>query len=253
MTRKRKQPPPPARQETWNEELSRTLAEQRGRVREFLALQRERLGRVETALAAEIRQQREELARPEEVHNATAEQQADVDPAPRSAAEPGLDWEAEKRRILAALETEDQGAETEAETAARWKIRAIVRTTDQALAEKDREIAEIKHVLQEQSNNLEGVAVGAAALEAVLDHDPLIREQRANLQNLQQQWQDMLRQAEVDLSVERAKLARERIAIDDKVRAYDEKLAAGANNSPAARPPRGRWLARLGLKDGIAE
>ena len=96
--------------------------------------------------------------------------------------------------------------------------------------------------------------MGAAAVEAVLDQDPLIREQRDNLQRLEQQWQEMLRQAEIEMSLERAKLARERIAIEEKVRTYEQKLAAGGTGSPAtAKPARGRWLARLGLKEGNSE
>jgi hypothetical protein len=254
MTRRKKSPPPPPNRNASSEDLSRTLVEQRKRVTEFLALQRERLGRLEAALAVEIRQQREELARTGDARNANAEQKPQRDPAMRFAAEPGLDWEAEKRRILAALETEEQGPETDAEATGRLKIQEIVRSTDQALAEKDREIEQIKQVLQEQSSNLQGVAVGAAALEAVLDQDPLIREQRENLQRLEEHWQEMLRQAEIELSLERARLARERIAIEDKIRAHEEKLATAQNGSPAApRPARGRWLARLGLKDGTAE
>ena len=155
------------------------------------------------------------------------------------------------------METEDRGRPG-GDASVRAKIQEIVRVTDQALAEKDREIEQIKHVLREQSNNLQGVAVGAAALDAVLDQDPLIHEQRANLQQLQQQWHDMLREAEIELSLERAKLARERVIIDDKIRAHQEQLAAQASlpagSSPTgARPVRGRWLARLGLKDGNAE
>ena len=188
MTRRKNSPQPPRNRDAWCEELSRTLVEQRQRVTEFLALQRERLGRLEAALAVEIRQQREESAPPEEARNANSPRNAERRSAAPAVAEAGLDWEAEKRRILAALETEDQAPETEAEAAAWQKIEEIVRTTDQVLAEKDREIGQIKQVLQEQSNNLQGVAVGAAALETVLNQDPLICEQRANLQQLQQQW-----------------------------------------------------------------
>jgi hypothetical protein len=68
----------------------------------------------------------------------------------------------------------------------------------------------------------------------------------------------MLREAEIELSLERAKLARDRVSIDDKIRAHEEQLAAQASlpagSSPAGtRPVRGRWLARLGLKDSGAE
>jgi plasmid stability protein len=170
------------------------------------------------------------------------------------AADGGRNWEAEKRRILEALETEEQGRGPSDQAARRLKIREIVRTADQALAEKDREIEQIKHVLQEQSNNLQGMAVGAAGLDAVLAQDPLIREQRARLQKLEAEWQEKLRGAEIELSLERARLAREKIAIEDKIRAHEEKLAAAQGGLlVGAKPARGRWLARLGLKDGNGE
>jgi hypothetical protein len=257
MTRRKKSPQPPNR-DAWSEEFSRTLAEQRQRVKEFLAAQRERLGRIEAALAAAIQPQREEAPRPPGTGGANLAPRSASGPAARPATEGGLNWEAEKRRILAALETEDQGQDSNAAAARRAKIQQIVRTTDQALAEKDHEIEQIKHVLREQSNNLQGVAVGAAALDAVLDQDPLIREQRANLQQLEEHWQEMLRKAEIELSLERARLARERVAIEEKIRAHETQLAAQANlpagvSAAAAKPVRGRWLARLGLKDGNTE
>jgi chromosome segregation ATPase len=175
-------------------------------------------------------------------------------PAVQGGTPPALEWEDEKRRILAALEIADHVEEPGAAGVPRLEIQEIVRTTDQALAEKDREIDAIKQVLQAQSNNLEDVVVGAAAVGSILDQDALICEERTNLQRLQQRWEEMLRQAEIELSLERAKLARDRSAIDEKIHAYEEKLAvAPGNPTAAAKFPRGRWLARLGLKDGNTE
>jgi hypothetical protein len=171
-------------------------------------------------------------------------------PAP-SATGTALNWEAEKLRILAALESEafDSGPQAVAE---RLKIEEVVRATERALAEKDREIEHLQQLLRQQSANLGAVAVGAAALEGIADQDAIVREERENLRRLQEQWREKLRQAEVEISVERAKLARKQAEIDEKLRTLEH---AGADDqadglSPSGKPPRGRWLARLGLGDG---
>ena len=171
---------------------------------------------------------------------------------------PTLDWEAEKRRILAALEAEEQGEPTtEADANRRMEIEQIVRKTEQILADKDREIAELKQLLQDQSANLGSVAVGAAALGSVLDSDAIIREERENLRRLQKEWEEKLRQAEVELSLERAKLARQRAELEEKLNALANQHTptAAAPQAPASsdKPSRGRWLSRLGLKDPNAD
>jgi hypothetical protein len=176
--------------------------------------------------------------------------------APGGAAHPGpsgktLDWEAEKRRIVAALEAEcDEG---QPDAASRMELEKVVRATDQVVADKNREILELQRTLQDQSTNLASLAVGAAAGGAVLDQDAVVQEERESLRCLQREWEEKLRNAEVEISIERAKLARERAEIDDKIRALGGRTAkpddsAGAGET-SARPSHGRWLSRLGLKD----
>jgi len=162
-----------------------------------------------------------------------------------------LDWEAEKRRILAALQAEDDGA-SEAGQTKRLEVEAVVCRTDHIVARKDREIAELRQLLENQSANLGSVAVGAAAVGAVLDNDAIVKEERENLRRLQKEWEEKLRQAEVEISLERAKLARERAAIEERIRSHGEQLAKGEDDSAARKPEkpaRDRWLSRLGLKE----
>ena len=73
-----------------------------------------------------------------------------------------LDWEAEKCRILAALELEVSDGDEAA--ARRLEFQQVVRTTDAVVAEKQREVEELQALLTAQSSNLASVAVGAAAL-----------------------------------------------------------------------------------------
>lgn len=166
-----------------------------------------------------------------------------------------MDWEAQKQRMLAALEN-DFDDENEADKADRLKIDEVIKTTDRILAAKDQEIADLKQLLSDQSSNLDGVAVGAAALGEMFDKDEIIREERESVRRLKQEWEEKLRQAEVDLSVERAKIARERSKIEEKLRTLNEMNEAEANSVKSGasdKPTRGRWLVRLGLKESDEE
>jgi len=125
----------------------------------------------------------------------------------------------------------------------------VLRATDQAIAAKDREIAELRQLLQDQSKNLGTVAVGAAALGQMLDNDAIIREERENLRKLQEEWREKLRQAEIEIAVERAKLARQRAELEERLRELPPKPESGGPSEKAEKPARGRWLARLGLAD----
>ncbi|HEV3341615.1 MAG TPA: hypothetical protein VG125_14710, partial [Pirellulales bacterium] len=171
-----------------------------------------------------------------------------------AAAEPGqkLDWEAQKRQLLAALEADsDEGDEERQEE--KLKIRDVISQTDAVIAAKNAEIDRLTELLEQQPPAAE-VAVGAAAFADILANDELVRSERERLQQLQREWEEKLRQAEIDLSVQRAKLARERAEIEERHRAFQEQASEHRDSSagpaaPAAKPPRGRWLTRLGLKE----
>lgn len=166
-----------------------------------------------------------------------------------------LNWEDQKRRILAALEA-DSDEDDEERAAERLKIEDVIRKTDEAIAEKDREIGELKALLGDQSNNLGAVAVGAAAVGELLDTDEIIQEERENLRRLQAEWEEKLRKAEIDISIERAQIARNRAQLEERLRVFEEKggqaeADSSTSDKPSGsnKPTRGRWLARLGLKD----
>ena len=161
------------------------------------------------------------------------------------------DWETQKRRMLAELESDDRHDAESADR--RLKIEEIVARTDKIIAEKDREIEELQHLLNDQSNSVGSLALGAAALEQVLDQDAIIREERQRLQQLQDECRDKLRQAEIELAMERARLARRDAEIEEKIRNADQRQstadADAAALAPTGRPVRGRWRAQLGLTD----
>ena len=159
----------------------------------------------------------------------------------------GLDWEAEKRRIIAALESDFDDADFEDRTA-RLKIEEVVRTTDQAIAEKDREIAELRGLMETQGRDLVLATGNTAEVGQAIDLDEVVREERVKLQQLQEEYRGKLRQAEVELSLDRAKLARQRSELEEQRRAK-EPQAESPRSATLAIPSRGKWLSRLGLAD----
>jgi hypothetical protein len=164
-------------------------------------------------------------------------------------------WETTKRRMLASLEADDGGKQAVG-VEERLAVESTIQITDEIVAQKDHEIAELRALLSQQSSNIGAVAVGAAAIGENFDRDELIQQEREKLQKLQEEWRNKVRQAEIDISIERARITRQRAEIEEKLSAYDSARAqhdaddnARAPGGPPKQPGRGRWLARLGLKD----
>jgi hypothetical protein len=165
-----------------------------------------------------------------------------------------MDWEARKQALLAQLESDydDNDPQQKAE---KLTIQEAIQRTEEMLAAKNDEIVELQRLLTEQSGNIGGVAIGAAAIAEMLDTDELIRQERESLRDMQEKLREQLRQAEIDISVERAKMARERAVLDEKMRQYEEfkqnnpNLPGDAADKSKKGGNRGRWLQRLGLKD----
>jgi hypothetical protein len=167
-----------------------------------------------------------------------------------------LDWEAEKRRIFAALDA-DFDQDDSQQHAQRLKIEDVLRTTQQVLAEKDRRIDDLQRQLEEQLAKQAASESSSAALDRAIDADAIVQQERERLVQLQKDWQEKLRQAEIDLSLERAKLARQRADLEEQFRVADNDLpklpTAAGSADRGERPAGGQWLARLGLTEADRE
>ncbi len=162
----------------------------------------------------------------------------------------GLDWEAQKQRLLASLEADSDDEDDEAAREERTSIEGTIRITDQIVAQKDLEIAELKEQL-EHHVGMSDSSLSSAAAE-LLDNDEVIRQEREKLSQMQAEWREKIGEAEIEISVQRAKLARERAEVDEKLRQLQieqENHVPHEDSSEPGKPVRGRWLARLGLKD----
>ena len=156
-----------------------------------------------------------------------------------------MTWEQRKESMLRQLNAEETGDSTDDDPARRMEINEILERTDREVARREDEIAELRCLLAEQSGAMGDVAVGGAAVLQMLDQDTLIAEERAKLQRIQAEWEDKLRQAEIDVSLERARLARERIELEQRVADLQHSTQVEEESGTKGR----KWLARLGLAE----
>jgi len=170
----------------------------------------------------------------------------------------GLDWEAQKKRMMARLEAEFD-EDDEEEYADRMTMEGAIRITDEVVGRKDEEIASLKDTIAKLEANRGRQPTGESSdagesepsPEDWLEKDTLIQQERENLRKLQEKWKQKIREAEIDIAVERAKITRERAELDDRMAQTgpDETEVEIDAGNKSKKGNRGRWLTRLGLKD----
>lgn len=201
---------------------------------------------------AELQAQNEDLASQIATHNV----ESSIRSNDATELNESMSWEERKQMILQRLEDEESelriagGPQAVSDQREIDRLRQLVEQTDHEIARRDQEIAELRELLEQQSGTVSGMAVGAAAIAGLLDQDDLVREEREKLQQIQDEWEQKLRQAEIEVSLERARLARERQEIEKRNLEIEEQLAqqseiTAEGENPAA--PKRRWLAKLGL------
>jgi hypothetical protein len=154
---------------------------------------------------------------------------------------PPTNWEQAKQRLLQELENGDDPSTEPVVEETPVVARSSRRDLEQLVTQKDAEIAELRRQL----------AAGPArsAESALLDADEVVQRERAHLRRLQEEWQEKLKKAEIDISIERAKLARERTQLDERLQSAqrDGTDSTSAGSDPTGKAHRNRWLSRLGL------
>ncbi len=129
-------------------------------------------------------------------------------------------------------------------------IEGTIEITDAVVAEKDRRIAELTAELETSRTN------PAADDEArnqqfndLIDADAVIAEHRERTQQLEREMEGKLRAAELEMSVERAKLARQKVELEElKANLESQRqLYETTGGPPAPGAPRRRWLSKLGI------
>ena len=179
-----------------------------------------------------------------------------------------LSWDQRKELILQQMEDDSFDAESfiatlnpdtpnqsESPAADVQKLRAALENCQSEIARRDQEIAELRCLLDQQSETIEGgVAIGAAAIAEVVDADELIQEERQRLMAMQKEWEEKFRGEEIKASLERAKLARERQQLAQQQADLEEKLAdlqkESLDRQQTGSGGSRRWLDKLGLSEG---
>jgi len=161
-------------------------------------------------------------------------------------------WETQKQHLLAQLEGFDDNCPQQADD--KLTVTGAISITDQIVTEREKEIAELRKQLETQSGHSEVVVAHDHTIAELLDHDQVILTEREKLRTIQEEWRDKLRQAEIDLSVERATIARKRTRLDEQMEAFQKQQAENQQlDSPLNRQTNDaqssgrRWLAKLGL------
>jgi hypothetical protein len=173
-----------------------------------------------------------------------------------------MTWEQRKAAILEQLSREDASEAMSAQQV--LDIRKEVDSLATQLRTRDSEISRLRKQLASRATSCDitprqpAAEIECLELTHRLDSDRLIVEEREKLQAARKEWEEKLRRAEVELSMERAKLARERRAIEQRSEELDARLASlesqerdirGADIQDEDEPKR-RWLKQLGLGDG---
>lgn len=159
-----------------------------------------------------------------------------------------LSWEERKKLIMQQLEDESGETEPSEEVVAKHlNIERVLETTQREIEQRDREIQELQGIIEQQSDTRQGVAIGAAAFAQAFDADEMIQEERQKLKEIQKEWEEKLRQAEIDVSMERAKLARERLQLEAELEKHKQDHPPVEVDQ--SQPKKRKWLEHLGLKD----
>jgi len=178
--------------------------------------------------------------------------------APAAASGP-RNWAQQKAEMLASLET-DLGGTDQKSIDNRLTVEGAIRITDDVVSEKEAEIKQLKRQLEDLRTERKSAAAHDAAAAAMLDHDAVIAAERERLRKLQESYVEKQRAAEVEISVDRARLARQQVELEERAHALETDLArrqvAGSSDdeppSAGSKSVRGRWLARLGLSNDDA-
>ena len=157
----------------------------------------------------------------------------------------GSDWQAQKARLLAELDAEDQGTLSNERRASRATIEGTISITDQVVAKKDEEITKLEAALQARPAEEEMDQLKQTIQEEIFGNDELIQAERRRLEEIQQEWQEKLRKAELEISVERAKLARNQSALEEKLANLPVTDQDGVPVDDSK--PRRRWLSAMGI------
>jgi chromosome segregation ATPase len=159
-----------------------------------------------------------------------------------------MDWESQKRRLLAALEDGGEQAENISKQD-RITIESTIEMTDAVVAEKDRQIAELEAQLAALNDPSANEDEHNRKVNELLDADEVIAQHRQKVRELEREMEEKLRTAELEISVERAKIARQKMELDELKSELESKRQQfeTTGSLPVQGQPKRNWRSKLGL------
>ena len=159
-----------------------------------------------------------------------------------------MSWEQRKEALLQQLESEVH-SETPCDPRKVLEIEKVIEQTSLEIARRDAELSDLKALLEQQAVARDGMSIGVGAIAQMIESDDLVVAERLRLQEMREEWEGKQRQAEIEMSMERAKIARERLDLQEQIRSNEITNPPRTEEEQKQDRPRGRWLARLGLRD----
>ena len=117
----------------------------------------------------------------------------------------------------------------------------------------DGEVQPLRLLLEEGAGpGRAGVVHREVHHDALVDADELVQQERERLQLLQAEWEEKFREGEIEASLERAKLSRERQSLAKRQAELDDELEQLRQElrHDQDRKVSGRWRNKLGLAEG---
>lgn len=166
---------------------------------------------------------------------------------PHPTPEKFANWEAQKKFLLAELNGEGGDSVSPDD---RITVQQVIAATDRAIKDKEEEIKELQTLLQFRNENVTEVVVGAAAIDEILNNDEIIQQEREQLERLKKEWKEKVRTAEIEISMERAKLAREKNELEQQIEWLKvEKEKVDSQSKQNSKQNKSKWFSRLGLNE----
>jgi chromosome segregation ATPase len=129
------------------------------------------------------------------------------------------DWECRKQELLRELDS-DESVDSQTQEKVNAAIEAI-ETSDRVVAAKDVQISDLQAKLKQLVEMVEG----QEQQQQALNDDERIAVEQNRLQDLQKQWNEKVRHAEVEIAVQRADFSRQQSELDEKTRDVKAQLA----------------------------
>src|SRR5262249_28030877 len=137
---------------------------------------------------------------------------------------------------------------TPVEKQQRITIEGTIEMTDAVVAEKDRQIAELQAQLAGDGGGALPEADHTRQVNEMLDADEVIAGHRKRHRELELEMEEKLRAAELELSIERAKMARQKVELEELKTELDAKQQQfeSSGGPTAVGQPKRRWRDKLG-------